>query len=288
MHLTNFIAGEQRGPVGGGWLDVVEPATGEAYAKCPASDASDVDAAVASAHAAFPDWSATAAAERSRVMLAIADLIDRDLDRLADAESRDSGKPVSVARSVDIPRAAANFRFFATAILHYESAAHDAGDALNYTLRRPRGVAGLISPWNLPLYLFTWKIAPAIASGNTAVGKPSEVTPTTACLLGELCAEAGLPPGVLNIVHGTGPGAGGPLVAHDDVKTVSFTGGTATGRMIAETCARSFKRVSARTRRQEPERRVRGRGHGCGGAGVGAGGVQQPGADLPVRVADLG
>lgn len=244
IKITNFIAGKQQPPIGGEYLDVVEPGTGEVYAQCPASTEPDVNAAVEAAKAAFPAWSATPPEERSRVMLRIADLIERDLDRLAEAESRDTGKPISVARSVDIPRAAANFRFFATAILHAESAAHDSGDAINYTLRRPRGVAGLISPWNLPLYLFTWKIAPALASGNTAVGKPSEITPYTAFLLGELCTEAGLPAGVLNIVHGTGAGTGAPLVAHPGVPTISFTGGTDTGRAIATTCAQTFKRVS--------------------------------------------
>ncbi len=242
--ITNFIAGTQQPPIGGSYLDVVEPATGDVYAQCPASTEADVDAAVEAAKSAFPAWSATPAQERSRIMLQIADLIERKLGRLAEAESRDTGKPISVARSVDIPRAAANFRFFATAILHSETAAHDSGDALNYTLRRPRGVAGLISPWNLPLYLFTWKIAPAIAAGNTAVGKPSEITPYTAFLFGELCAEAGLPAGVLNIVLGNGADAGTPLVAHTDVPTISFTGGTETGRAIAKTCAETFKRVS--------------------------------------------
>jgi aminomuconate-semialdehyde/2-hydroxymuconate-6-semialdehyde dehydrogenase len=176
----------------------------------------------------------------------IAELIERDLDRLARAESRDNGKPVAVARAVDIPRAAANLRFFGTAIEHFATEAHwmEGRNALNYTLRRPWGVVACISPWNLPLYLFTWKIAPALAAGNCVVAKPSEITPYTAFLLGELCIEAGLPPGVLNIVQGTGPGVGAPLVAHPLVPVISFTGGTATGRAIAAAAAPMFKKTS--------------------------------------------
>ncbi len=250
--LTNLINGEQVAPRSGAYLDSIEPATGEAHAQVPDSDAADMDAAVAAAKAAFPAWADTPPAERSRLILRLADLIERDLEPLARAESIDSGKPVALAKAVDIPRAGANFRFFATAILHSESAAHESNlpgpggsiRALNVTLRRPRGVAGLISPWNLPLYLLTWKIAPAIATGNTAVAKPSEVTPLTACMLGELAVEAGLPPGVLNIVHGPGLTAGAALVSHDDVPTVSFTGGTETGRAIAHAGADTFKRIS--------------------------------------------
>ncbi len=245
LTLANFINSAFTPPISASYLDVVEPATGQVFARTPDSRAEDVNAAVAAAKAAFPDWSLTPAAERSRLLLRLADLIDHNLERLARAESQDNGKPVSLAREVDIPRSAANFRFFATAILHNESALHDSdGSALNYTLRAPRGAAALISPWNLPLYLLTWKIAPALATGNTAVAKPSEVTPLTAHLLAELSQEAGLPPGVLNIVHGTGPHAGAALIAHPDVPTISFTGGTATGRAIAATAAPMFKRLS--------------------------------------------
>jgi aminomuconate-semialdehyde/2-hydroxymuconate-6-semialdehyde dehydrogenase len=243
--LTHYIAGQQVPPAAGRYLDVLEPATGAAFARVPAGDASDVDRAVAAAAAAFPAWSDAPAAFRSGVLLRIADLIDAALEELAQAESLDTGKPVALARSLDIPRASANFRFFATAVLHAASEAHltDRG-ALNYTIRRPRGVAGLISPWNLPLYLLSWKIAPALATGNTAVAKPSELTPLTAAMLGELCARAGLPPGVLNIVHGAGAEAGAALVGHPDVSTVSFTGGTATGRSIAAAAAPAFKKLT--------------------------------------------
>lgn len=240
--LPNYIAGELVPPRGGRYLDTLDPATGLPIGRVPDSDAGDIDRAVIAATRAFPHWSAAPVAERSAVLLRIADLIDANLEKLALAESVDTGKPLSLARSLDIPRASANFRFFATAILHTRSDAHPTDhSALNYTLRRPRGVAGLISPWNLPLYLLSWKIAPALATGNTAVAKPSELTPTTATLLAELCRESGLPPGVLNIVHGAGPTAGAALVAHPSVETISFTGGTATGAAIARIAAPAFK-----------------------------------------------
>jgi len=253
--LANHINGRDVPPSTDAYLDLFEPATGEVIGRVPDSAAADIDAAVAAAEAAFPAWSATPASERSRLLLRLADLLDANLDRLADAESRDTGKPVSLAREVDIPRAAANLRFFATAILHASSEvyASDGGGvpgagggvrAINHTVRSPRGVAGLISPWNLPLYLLTWKIAPALATGNTAVCKPSEVTPLTAFLLGELAVEAGLPPGVLNIVHGRGAVAGAALVAHERVPTISFTGSTSVGRWIGRECGERLKRVS--------------------------------------------
>lgn len=244
--LANYIAGQLVPPAAGQYLPSFEPATGQVYAQIPASDATDVEAAVAAAQAAFPAWSNMPAPQRGRLLVRIAELIERDLDRFAHAESQDNGKPVSVARTVDIPRAAANLRFFGTAIEHFATEAHwmEGRDALNYTLRRPWGVAGCISPWNLPLYLFTWKIAPALAAGNCVVAKPSEITPYTAFLLSELCIEAGLPAGVLNIVHGTGPAVGAPLCAHPRVPIISFTGGTATGRAIAQSTAPLFKKLS--------------------------------------------
>ena len=245
IKIRNFIDGQFVEPTGGKFLDNIEPATGKSYSQVPDSDARDVELAVAAANKAFPGWSNTPAADRSRILLRIADLIERDLDKLARAESVDTGKPLSLARSLDIPRAASNFRFFATAILHTENEAHVTdGVAFNYTLRQPRGIAGLISPWNLPLYLLSWKIAPAIAVGNTAIAKPSELTPMTAYLLCELCGEAGLPNGVLNIVHGTGPNVGAAITAHPKIGTISFTGGTVTGRKVAEAAAPLFKKVS--------------------------------------------
>lgn len=243
--ILNFIAGQFVAPVGGRYLENIEPATGKPYSQVPDSDARDVELAVAAAAKAFATWSDMPAADRSRILVRIADFIERDLEKLARAESIDTGKPLSLARNLDIPRAASNFRFFATAILHTESEAHVTdGVAFNYTLRQPRGITGLISPWNLPLYLLSWKIAPAIACGNTAVAKPSELTPMTAFLLCEICREAGLPDGVLNIVHGTGPNVGAPITAHPQINTISFTGGTVTGKKVAETCAPMFKKVS--------------------------------------------
>jgi aminomuconate-semialdehyde/2-hydroxymuconate-6-semialdehyde dehydrogenase len=243
--IQNFIDGRFVEPGSGNYLDNVEPATGKPYSLVADSDARDVELAVAAAEKTFPGWSRTPAAERSRILLRIADLIERDLEKLARAESIDTGKPLSLARGLDIPRASSNFRFFATAILHTENEAHVTdGVAFNYTLRQPRGVVGLISPWNLPLYLMSWKIAPAIAIGNTAVAKPSELTPMTAFLLCQLCREAGLPDGVLNIVQGTGPNVGAAITAHPKISTISFTGGTLTGRKVAEAGAPLFKKIS--------------------------------------------
>jgi len=245
VQIQNFVDGQFVSPSAGRYLDNIEPATGKPYSLVPDSDIRDVEAAVAASEKAFPAWSRRPAAERSRILLRIADLIDRDLEKLARAESIDTGKPLALARSLDIPRASSNFRFFATAILHTENEAHVTdGVAFNYTLRQPRGVVGLISPWNLPLYLLSWKIAPAIAVGNTAIAKPSELTPMTAFLLCEICREAGLPDGVLNIVHGTGAKVGAPITAHPKIGTISFTGGTVTGRKVAEAGAPLFKKIS--------------------------------------------
>jgi aminomuconate-semialdehyde/2-hydroxymuconate-6-semialdehyde dehydrogenase len=243
--IRNFIGGELVPPAEGNWLDDVAPATGEVIARVAASSKADVDLAVHVAKSAFDDWRRRPADERSKLLLTLADLIERNLEELAELEALDTGKPVALARRVDIPRAVANFRFFATAILHTSSEAHLTDDrALNYTLRQPIGVAGLISPWNLPLYLLTWKIAPALASGNTCVAKPSELTPLTASRLAELSVEGGLPPGVMNIVHGFGPEAGAAIPAHPDVRLISFTGGTATGAAVMREAGPAFKKVS--------------------------------------------
>jgi len=245
LQLDNFIGGSFLSPRSGEFFDDINPATAEVIARIPDSDERDVDDAVRAAKAAFPAWSQKTAAERSNLLLKLADLIERDLDELARIESIDNGKTLSLAKRLDIPRAVANFRFFATAILHQSSDAHmtDAA-ALNYTLRQPLGVVGLISPWNLPLYLLSWKIAPAIAAGNTCVAKPSELTPMTANRLAELSLEAGIPPGVINIVHGYGNKAGRALTCHDDVAAISFTGGTVTGAAVAANAAPRFKKLS--------------------------------------------
>lgn len=243
--ILNYINGKLSEPASGKYLDNIDPSRGVVYSLIPDSDMADVEHAADAAREAFPIWSNTPAEERSRIMICIADLIFKNKEKLALAESIDNGKPISLARSMDIPRAEDNIRFFGTAINHWSSEAHIMENrAVNYTNRKPIGVVGCISPWNLPLYLFTWKIAPAIAAGNCVVAKPSEVTPMTAYLFSELCIEAGLPPGVLNIVHGLGPKAGEAIITHPKIKVISFTGGTATGARIAAAAAPVFKKLS--------------------------------------------
>lgn len=243
--ILNYIDGQLVEPNSKSYLDNYNPAIGEVYSLIPDSDAKDVELACEAAKKAFPIWSKMSAQERSDAMMRVADLIDKNLDKLALAESTDNGKPVKLATTVDIPRASANFRFYATAILHHATTAHYMEEtAINYTMRDPIGVAGCISPWNLPLYLFTWKIAPALASGNTVVAKPSEITPMTAYLLSELCIEAGFPKGVLNIVHGLGQKVGQAISEHPEIPMISFTGGTQTGATIARTAAPMFKKLS--------------------------------------------
>jgi len=244
-YIKNYINGTLVPAESGEYLDNYNPSTGKVYSYIPDSGQADVEKAVAAAEAAFPAWSGVGLEKRFRIMSRIADVIEQNLDEFARAESRDNGKPLSMSRIVDIPRAHANFRFFATSILHFSSEAHHMeGQAINFTLRQPIGVVGCISPWNLPLYLFSWKIAPALAAGNCVVAKPSEMTPMTAFLLSKACMEAGLPPGVLNIVHGLGQKAGQPIIEHPKVKAISFTGGTQTGRKIASIAAPMFKKLS--------------------------------------------
>jgi aminomuconate-semialdehyde/2-hydroxymuconate-6-semialdehyde dehydrogenase len=243
--ILNLVGGELVPPASHRFFEVFDPAVGHPWALAADSEAADVDAAVDAAARAFPAWSRTPAQERSNLLLAIADRIEADLYRLSMEECIDTGKPLELTRSLDIPRAVANFRFFATAILHTSSELHATDlTALNYTLRRPLGPVACISPWNLPLYLLTWKVAPALAAGNTVVAKPSEVTPMTAFRLAEIAREVGLPPGVLNIVHGSGAKTGAPLVSHPGIKAVSFTGGTATGADIARNASPRFKKIS--------------------------------------------
>ena len=238
----HFIEGEPR--AGRAGRPVFEPATGEVYAEVADGSESDVLLAVQAAEAAFPAWSGLTTSERSRWLERLADALEQRRDAFAAAESRDTGKPLALARDIEIPRAIANLRFFAHAATQFASESHHGEAGLNYTLRQPLGVVAAISPWNLPLYLFTWKIAPALAAGNTVVAKPSEITPATATMLGELAAEIGLPAGVLNIVHGTGAAVGEPLVLHPAIKAVSFTGSTAVGRRIAGLAGPQLKKVS--------------------------------------------
>ncbi|MFZ9388571.1 MAG: aldehyde dehydrogenase [Chitinophagaceae bacterium] len=244
-HLENYIGGNLIAPLSGNFIDNFDPSTGQICGQIPDSHKKDVDAAVNAAKKAFPAWSVTPVEERFRLLNRIAELIDADLEELALAETLDNGKPLWLSRKVDIPRASANFRFFATGIMHFPSESHMMEDkAVNYTLRQPIGVVGCISPWNLPLYLFTWKIAPALAAGNCVIAKPSEVTPVTAFLLSKICQKAGLPAGVLNIIHGTGPGAGEAIVTHPEIKAISFTGSTRAGERIASLAAPKFKKLS--------------------------------------------
>ena len=243
--ILNYINGELVVPVNGQYLDNYNPSTGKVYSLIPDSDKEDIDNAVSAAKEAFQTWSKTSKQERSNILMKLADSIEEHFDELVAAESKDNGKPESLAAHVDIPRAPANIRFFAGAILHDSSDVHEMdGIAINYTLSQPIGVAACISPWNLPLYLLTWKIAPALAAGNTVVAKPSEITPMTAYLFSKICIEAGLPKGVLNIVHGLGSKVGDPLTTHKDTPIVSFTGGTVTGKHIATVTAPMFKKLS--------------------------------------------
>lgn len=244
IEILNYIGGKLQASHTGAILHNPEPATGQIYSTLPDSDSTDVEAAVKAAEEAFPAWSALPATERGRYLIAISNRILEKHDELAEAESRDNGKPLWLAKKVDIRRAHENFEFFGTGIMHFASESHPMHDGINYTLRKPLGVVACISPWNLPLYLFTWKIAPALASGNTVVAKPSEVTPYTAFLLAKICMEVGLPAGVLNIVHGLGPKAGSAMVSHPRTKAISFTGSTRAGKEIASIAAPMFKKLS--------------------------------------------
>jgi len=246
MNIKNYINGEFVNPVSNNWLDNYNPSNGEVYSQIPNSSTEDVAKAYQSAAEAFPKWSNSTLEERSRILIKISELLESNLERFAMAESKDNGKPLSLAKQIDIPRAASNFRFFGNAITQFASESHESVglNAVNFTLRQPIGVVGCISPWNLPLYLFTWKIAPAIAAGNCVVAKPSEVTPMTAYLLGEILNEAGLPKGVLNIVHGLGTKTGQAIIENPNIKAISFTGGTETGAHIARVAAPKFKKLS--------------------------------------------
>lgn len=246
MKVKNYINGKYQDSISNEWIDNFCPENGEVYGQLPNSSKDDVELAYKSAIDAFESWSQTSTEKRSEILLKIATLIEENLNELAHAESKDNGKPISLAKEVDIPRAAMNFRFFGHAITQFSSESHESvgQNAMNYTLRKPIGVVGCISPWNLPLYLFTWKIAPAIAAGNCVVAKPSEITPMTAYLLGDICSKAGLPNGVLNIIHGLGAITGQAIVEHPNIKAISFTGGTRTGAHIAKIAAPMFKKLS--------------------------------------------
>ena len=242
--VRNFIDGKFVAALGGESFENINPATGKLIGHCPRSQLEDADAAVLAAQKAYPSWSRLGFAKRAAILDKAAAIIESRLEEFARAESIDTGKPLSVSMSVDIPRAASNLRFFASAVKHDQTGCHPMDDAINYTVRSPVGVFALVTPWNLPLYLLTWKAAPALVMGNTLVVKPSEMTPTTATLLAEVLTEAGLPAGVFNLVHGFGAEIGGPLISHPGVRGVSFTGGTATGRVVGQAAIADFKKLS--------------------------------------------
>jgi len=242
--LHHWIDGQAQPPRSGGWLEVFDPSTGQPHAQVARGNADDVEAAIAAGTRAFPAWSALRNSDRAAWLEKLAEALESRIDAFARAESLDGGKPFALARDAEIPRAVSNLRFFAHAATQFASESHHGEAGLNYTLRPPLGAVATISPWNLPLYLFTWKIAPALAAGNTVVAKPSEVTPLTATMLGELAAEIGFPKGVLNIIHGLGPEVGEPLVAHPQVRAVSFTGSTTVGKRIAALAVPALKKVS--------------------------------------------
>lgn len=245
IKIENYINGVMVPPATGKYINNYNPSIGEIYSLTPDSNEKDIEDAVSAARHAFPEWSAKTPEKRHDIFAKLCMLIERDLDSLAEAESVDNGKPKLLAKGLDIPRAVSNFKFYSTAAMHFASESHQmVGQAINYTLRPPIGVVGCISPWNLPLYLFTWKIAPALAAGNCVVAKPSEITPMTAYLLSKLCIEAGIPKGALNIVHGLGKKAGSAIIRHNEIKAISFTGGTKTGQWIAREAAPKFKKLS--------------------------------------------
>jgi aminomuconate-semialdehyde/2-hydroxymuconate-6-semialdehyde dehydrogenase len=244
-YLENYIDGKLIDPINNEYLDCINPATNAMLVQIPNSQEKDVQVAVDAAKKAFATWGKTSSEERFKILNKIADLIEDNVEAFALAETNDNGKPLWLSKKVDIPRASSNFRFFATSIMHFAAESHSMTDkAVNYTLRNPIGIVGCISPWNLPLYLFTWKIAPALAAGNCVIAKPSEVTPLTSYLLSKICKEAGLPAGVLNIVHGNGPNCGEAIVKHKDIKAISFTGSTKAGERIASIAAPMFKKLS--------------------------------------------
>lgn len=242
--LFNTIGNKQAAAHHDAWLDVLNPATGELFARCPDSDQTDIEAAVIAARKAFPSWSRLSNGERASWLNKLADALEQHIDDFALAETNNAGKPLALSRDIEIPRAVENLRFFAAAASQFSSESHHGQAGWNVTTHSPLGIVGCISPWNLPLYLFTWKIAPALASGNCVIAKPSEITPVSAAMLGELAQKIGFPEGVLNIVHGLGHKTGQALVEHPDVKAISFTGSTVVGKKIAAHCGPALKKAS--------------------------------------------
>mmetsp|Transcript_25418 Transcript_25418/g.30135 ORF Transcript_25418/g.30135 Transcript_25418/m.30135 type:complete len:524 (+) Transcript_25418:3-1574(+) len=246
--LMNFVNGSFVSANDNETIDNINPATLEVVSKIPRSKASDVEDAIACASRAAVEWGNTSISERAALLEKVAVKLEASLNEFALAESLDSGKPLKLAQNVDIPRAIANLRFFASAAGSHPSSYYRTDgpnmEAVNYTDSKPLGVVALITPWNLPLYLLTWKIAPALMMGNSIVAKPSEMTPTTASMIADLFDQCGAPKGLLNVLHGLGAEVGAPMVSHRTVKAISFTGGTSTGAHVAVTAAKRFTKAS--------------------------------------------
>ena len=245
MKLKNYINGKFVNAISNKTLNNFNPSTGEQIQKFPDSNVDDVNIAVKKAKEAFQIWKTKSIKYRSEFLINLGSEIKNNAEKIAIAESIDTGKPEWLSKDLDIPRAAENMFFFGNSIRHFFSEFHNMDNsAFNYTLRQPIGVVGCISPWNLPLYLLTWKIAPAIATGNTVVAKPSELTPYTAFIFSKLCEKINFPKGVINIVHGLGKTAGDAIVKHKDVPVITFTGGTETGKKITRNSASQLKKIS--------------------------------------------
>ncbi|MBU6476110.1 MAG: aldehyde dehydrogenase [Alphaproteobacteria bacterium] len=242
--ILNFIGGEMRAPVSGRYFETDDPAVGAPYALVPDSGAEDLELAVAAAKKAFPAWRDTPAAGRAKALRNLADMIEKNRAGFARAECIDNGRPVAACTAVNIMRGSANLRFFADEAVRFSGEKFKTEKIESYTLPQPLGVVATISPWNLPMLLFTWKFAPALAAGNCVIAKPSEVTPMTAYMLANLANDAGIPGGVFNVLHGKGANIGAAITAHPDIPAISFTGGTVTGTTIYAAAARQLKKVS--------------------------------------------
>lgn len=244
MNALNFINGVFVDAIDGETLTNLNPATGQTIGTIARSKDSDIEEAVKAAASAQEAWSSLDMLERAMWLDRLADGLEARKEELAHRESRDTGKPLALARRVDAQRSIDNFRFFADFARTQEPEVFEMRDATNFVHRNPVGTVGLITPWNLPLYLLSWKVAPALLMGNTVVAKPSELTPLTANLMCEVASEIGLPTGVLNVVHGYGPEVGQAILDHPSIRAISFTGGTATGRHVAASAAPMFKKLS--------------------------------------------
>jgi aminomuconate-semialdehyde/2-hydroxymuconate-6-semialdehyde dehydrogenase len=242
--IYNAIGHRQIAAKSDRWCQLINPANGDVIARCPDSDAEDLELAIVAARKAHPLWSGLSNSERAAWLNTLADALEQNLEAFALAETENTGKPLALSRDIEMPRAVANLRFFASCAMQFSSESHQGQAGLNISTHSPLGIVGCISPWNLPLYLFTWKIAPALAAGNCVIAKPSEITPITAAMLGELAQKIGFPTGVLSIVHGSGDRIGQALVEHPEIKAISFTGSTAVGKKIAAHCGPTLKKMS--------------------------------------------